>query len=330
MTHSDVPEVSVVVTLYNEEGAVDALFERLIPVLESAAESFEVVCVNDGSTDSTLDRLVDQAERNGAIRIVDLSRNFGKERALTAALEYASGHAVIPMDADLQDPPELIPELLAKWRDGYDVVNATRASREGESWLKKTSAKGFYRIINRLSGIRVPPNTGDFRLLDRKAVDAIMSFPERVRFMKGLFAWIGFRETTVYFDREARHSGKSKWKYWRLWNYALDGITSFSSWPLTFWSYVGFIISLLAFSYAIFMIGKTLIYGKDVPGYASLIVVVLFMGGVQLISLGVIGEYIARIYTETKRRPLFLVRKRYGFEGDDVEEKRAKTSNSRK
>jgi glycosyltransferase involved in cell wall biosynthesis len=308
------PELSIVVPLYNEELNIDYLFERLESVLENLSSTYEIVCVNDGSKDNTLKCLVDHHYRNSAIKVVNLSRNFGKEIALTAGIDHAIGAAVIPIDADLQDPPELIGELVNKWREGYDVVYATRRSRQGESWVKKLTALAFYHTIGRMSQVPIPSNTGDFRLLDRKVVEALKQLPERTRFMKGLFAWVGFKQTSVMFDRHPRLKGKTTWNYWRLWNFAIDGITSFSLFPLKVWGYVGIVISLISFIYASFLIIRTIIYGVDWPGYASLMVAILFLGGIQLLTLGIIGEYLGRVYEEVKRRPLYLVREFYGIE----------------
>ncbi len=307
-------DLSVVVPLYGEESNVDVLLERLEGVLGTTGLSYEIVCVDDGSRDRTLDHLILHHYRNPAIKVIALSRNFGKEVAMTAGIDAASGAAVIPIDADLQDPPELIPELVARWQQGYEVVYAQRRSRQGETWLKRTTAKAFYGLISRMTAIKIPADTGDFRLIDRRAVDALKQLPERTRFMKGLFAWVGFRQTAVLYDRAPRHSGQTKWNYWRLWNFALDGITSFSFGPLRIWSYVGCLISLGAFCYGAFLIVRTLFLGIDVPGYASLMVTMLFLGGIQLLTLGIIGEYLGRIYEEVKGRPLYLVRERYGLE----------------
>jgi glycosyltransferase involved in cell wall biosynthesis len=307
-------ELSVVIPLYNEELNIDCLFERLESVLNRLNMSYEIVGVNDGSKDNTLGRLVEHHRRNPAIKVVGLSRNFGKEIALTAGIDYTSGKAVVPIDADLQDPPELIEELVAKWREGYDVVCATRLSRQGESWLKRFTANAFYRVIERMSPVPIPRNTGDFRLLDRRVVEALKTLPERTRFMKGLFAWVGFKQTSIFFERPQRYKGTTKWNYWRLWNFALDGITSFSFLPLKVWSYMGLIVSAISLIYALYLVIRTFIFGIDVPGYASLMVAVLFMGGVQLISLGVIGEYLGRVYQDVKGRPLYLVRECYGFD----------------
>ncbi len=312
MTNDQV-EISVVVPLYNEEPNIDYLFERLLLVLDAMNISYEIVCVNDGSQDNTLKCLVEYHHRHPGIKVVNLSRNFGKEVALTAGIDYAGGAAVIPIDADLQDPPELIKELVATWREGYDVVYATRRSREGESWVKRFTARSFYRTIGWMSPVPIPRDTGDFRLLDRRVVEALKQMPERTRFMKGLFGWAGFKQTSILFDREPRLNGTTTWNYWRLWNFAIDGITSFSFLPLKVWSYVGLVISLLSFIYATFLVIRTLIFGVDLPGYASLMVTVLFLGGIQLITLGIIGEYLGRVYEEVKGRPLYLVRDCYGF-----------------
>ena len=309
-------ELSVVVPTYNEESNLNYLFERLESVLASLSTTYEIVCVNDGSKDNTLKCLIEQHNRNRAIKVIDLSRNFGKEIALTAGIDYAKGAAIIPIDADLQDPPELIKDLVVKWREGYDVVYATRRSRQGESWLKRFTAYAFYRTIGKMSRVTIPSNTGDFRLLDRRVVEAIKQMPERTRFMKGLFTWVGFQQTSIFYDREPRFRGKTKWNYWKLWNFALDGITSFSLLPLKIWSYIGLIISLVSLLYAVLLLIRTLILGNDVPGYASIIISILFLGGIQLISLGILGEYLGRVYEEVKARPLYFVRDTYGFQSE--------------
>jgi glycosyltransferase involved in cell wall biosynthesis len=306
-------ELSIIIPIYNEANNLDSLFQRLEAVLNGLQISYELVCVNDGSHDHSLAALVTHHHRNSRIKIIDLSRNFGKEIALSAGLDYVTGQAVIPIDADLQDPPELIGALVAKWREGYDVVYATRRSRRGETWLKKLTATLFYRVIKRMSQVYIPPNTGDFRLLDRRVVEALKQMPERNRFMKGMFAWVGYQQTAIAFDRDPRSEGKSTWNYWKLWNFALDGITAFSSLPLQIWTYLGMIISMIAFGYASFLVLRTLIFGIDLPGYASLMVAILFFGGVQLVTLGVIGEYLGRVYEEVKGRPLYFVRDLYGL-----------------
>jgi glycosyltransferase involved in cell wall biosynthesis len=306
--------VSVVVPIFNEEDGLDYLFDRLLTVFKQADLAYEIICVNDGSRDCSLKKLIDFHHQNPAIKVVNLSRNFGKEVALTAGIDFATGDVVIPIDADLQDPPELILEMIEQWQAGFDVVYATRRSRQGESFAKKLTASAFYQTIGRMTKIKIPPNTGDFRLMDRQVVEALKQLPERTRFMKGLFTWVGFRQTAIVFDREPRHQGISKWNYWKLWNFALDGIFSFSFIPLQIWSYLGLLVSTISLTYALFLVIRTLLFGIDLPGYASLMVAVLFLGGVQLISLGVIGEYLARVYEETKERPLYFVRDVYGLQ----------------
>jgi len=309
-------ELSVVVPLYNEELNIDYLFERLVTVLSRLNMKYEIICVNDGSKDNTLERLIEYHHQNPEIKVVNLSRNYGKEIALSAGLDYANGNAVVPIDADLQDPPELIVELVEKWREGYDVVYATRRSREGESWVKRFTANVFYRTLDSISSVPIPRDTGDFRLLDRRVVDALKQMPERNRFMKGLFAWVGFKQTSVLYDRPSRYKGETTWNYWQLWNLAIDGFTSFSFIPLKVWSYIGLLVAMPSFFYATFLVIRTLIFGVDFPGYASIMVAILFLGGVQLVSLGIIGEYIGRVYEEVKRRPLYLVRESYGFDSN--------------
>jgi glycosyltransferase involved in cell wall biosynthesis len=310
--------LSIVVPMFNEEDNIEPFLARLEAVTEGLAgaleEGYEIVCVDDGSTDATVAKLLAQRKRNPAIKIVSLSRNFGKDVALSAGLDHARGSAVIPIDADLQDPPEVIPELFAKWLEGHDVVYASRASRDSDNLTKRVTAAWFYNVHNKLAEIDIPNNAGDFRLLDRRVVEALRRLPERNRFMKGLFSWVGFRQTGVSYQRQSRAHGVSKWRYWRLWNFALDGITASTTLPLRIWTYAGLGISLLAFCYAGFLIARTMIHGVDVPGYASLMVVVLMFGGINLLTLGIMGEYIGRIYTEVKARPLYLVRDLFGFE----------------
>jgi len=305
--------LSVVIPCYNEAANLTPLFARLEAVLETITAQYEIICVNDGSRDLTLPELLSQHQRSPKIKVINFSRNFGKEIALTAGLDYSQGQAVIPLDADLQDPPELISEMVAKWQSGFDVVYATRRTRRQESWLKRVTAAGFYRVMAHLSDTQIPANTGDFRLLDRRVVDVLKQLPERNRFMKGLFSWVGFKQTVIYYDRPRREQGKSSWNYWRLWNFAMDGIISFSVKPLRIWLYVGLLISGVALLYAGMLVLRTIIYGRDIPGYASLMVTILFLGGIQLLTLGILGEYIGRIYAEVKGRPLYIVQESYGF-----------------
>jgi polyisoprenyl-phosphate glycosyltransferase len=311
------PELSLVVPFYNEETSCPAFFARVLPVLESLTPNYEIVCVNDGSSDQTCRLLVAEHLRNRRVKLLNLSRNFGKEQALTAGLDHAGGLAVIPIDADLQDPPELIPALVAKWRDGFDVVLAVRADRSSDSLMKRASAKLFYRLLGRLSECPIPADVGDFRLLDRRVVEALKLLPERTRFMKGLFAWLGFRQAKVEYARAARAAGDSKWPYWRLWNLALEGLFSFSTLPLRIWTYAGLVVALLALGFAAFIVGRTLILGADVPGYASTMAVLSFFSGANMIGLGVLGEYLGRVFTEVKRRPNYLIRDQLGF-GDNA------------
>jgi glycosyltransferase involved in cell wall biosynthesis len=299
--------VSIIAPVYNEQEVLAAFHARLIGVLAQLPYRFEIVYINDGSTDDTLNVLEELYANDTRVALVDLSRNFGKELALTAGLHNAHGDAAIVIDADLQDPPELIPQLIQEWLNGFDVVYARRSQRKGETWVKKASAASFYRIIQRLSKVRIPEDTGDFRLLSRRAVDALNTLPEQHRFMKGLFAWIGYHQKAVYYDRDPRFAGTTKWNYWKLWNFAIDGITSFTTAPLKFATYIGFLTACAAFVYGSYMLIHTLLFGNPVPGYPSLIVIILFLGGIQLMAIGVVGEYVGRIFTETKRRPLYFV-----------------------
>ncbi|WP_092001341.1 glycosyltransferase family 2 protein [Paraburkholderia lycopersici] len=307
-----VPFVSIVTPFHNERDAVNLFFTEIRAVISSLQGfRFEIVCVNDGSDDGTLDQLLAAAADDTRIRVLDLTRNFGKEAALTAGLDDARGDAVIVIDADLQDPPALIPEMIQCWRDGAPVVLAHRADRSTDSFAKRVTAGFFYRMHNAVSNVKIPPNVGDFRLMDRQVVEALRRLPERRRFMKGLFAWVGFPAITLHYERAQRSAGRSSFSGWRLWNYAIEGITGFSTVPLRGWTYVGALIALLTFCYGAFMVVRTLLFGNPVPGYASLFSAVLFIGGIQLIGIGVIGEYIGRIYDESKQRPIYLVRKRY-------------------
>lgn len=313
--HADAPVfLSLVVPAFNEAEMVEIFCERTIPILSAIDERFEVIFVNDGSRDATGERVKTLHRKDPRIKMIELSRNFGKEIAMTAGLDLSSGDVVVVMDADLQDPPELIPEMLTKWREGYDTVYATRTVREGETFAKKSTAALFYRLLRRMTKIDIPANTGDFRLMSRRTVDALKMLREHHRFMKGVFAWVGFKQTQIYYHRQPRAAGATKWNYWKLWNFAIEGITSFTYGPLKISSYLGFIIAFLAFMYALFLIVRTLMFGKDVPGYASIMVVLLFTSGVQLVFLGVLGEYVGRMFDETKRRPLYLVQDLVGVD----------------
>lgn len=316
--------LSVVVPLHNEEEVCATFFARLLPILHGLTADFEIICVNDGSQDRTLEILTAAHAKEPRIKIIDLSRNFGKELALTAGLDHAQGDAVIPIDADLQDPPELIPALVAKWQEGYDMVVAVRSDRSSDSPAKRWSAQAFYRLIGRLGEVPIPANAGDFRLLDRRVVTALRRLPERTRFMKGLFAWLGFRQAIVTYARAPRAAGQTKWKYWRLWNFALEGIFSFTTLPLRMWSYLGFATAIFSLIYMTYIVLRTLLFGIDVPGYASLIVIILFFSGLNMIGLGILGEYLGRVFVETKQRPLYLVRNRFGFEEQKRQQSKAR------
>ncbi len=312
-------KLSLLVPVYNEADVIDSFFARVQPILEELALEWEVVCVNDGSKDGTLELLWQWHERDARIKVISLSRNFGKERALIAGLDLTSGDAVIPMDVDLQDPPELIPRMVELWEQGFDIVNAVRSSRKGDSVVKRTTAGLFYRIFNSISNFDFPSNAGDFRLLSRRVCDVLCSMRETHRFLKGLSAWVGLPTTTIYFEREPRSGGTTKWNYWRLWNYALEGIVSFSTVPLKMASYLGLMTASVSLFYAGFLVVRTMIFGDPVHGYPSLMAALLFIGGIQLIFIGVIGEYIARIHDEVKGRPIYVVDSVRGFKDLDVQ-----------
>ena len=305
------PELSIICPSYNEEEVIETFLETLVPVLEGIGRSYEIVFINDGSTDRTFDRLLEAKKRYPYIRILNLSRNFGKEAALTAGLEHARGEAAIPIDVDLQHPPELIVQFVEKWQEGYDVVVGKRMSRTGEHPFKKMSAKLFYSLHNKISDIKIPSDIGDFRLMSRKVVDALRQLPENQRFMKGIFAWLGYRTAVIEYYQEERVGGESSFSGWKLWNFALDGITSFSTVPLRVWLYVGLAIALTSLLFGLEIIIQTFIYGIDSPGYASIMVMILFLGGIQLMGIGILGEYIGRIYKEAKRRPTYIIENEY-------------------
>jgi glycosyltransferase involved in cell wall biosynthesis len=299
--------ISIVVPAYNEDAVLVEFHTILSEALADLPVDLEIVYINDGSTDNTLGIINNLRSNDNRITLIDLSRNFGKEIAMSAGLHKAAGDAVVVIDADLQDPPELIPELIKQWQNGFDVVYAKRTKRDGESLLKKTTAHFFYRIIQRVGRFTIPEDTGDFRLLSRRAVNAVNTFKEYHRFMKGLFAWIGFRQTAVHYQRNARRAGKTKWNYWHLWNFALDGITSFTIAPLKLSTYLGMTTAVSALAYGTYMVIDTLLYGNPVPGYPSLVVIILVLGGIQLMAIGILGEYLGRIFNETKQRPLYFI-----------------------
>ena len=301
-------KVSLLIPAYNEEAVLDTLYARLTKLADDTKKySFEFLFINDGSRDKTLDIIKGYAKSDPRVAYVNLSRNFGKEIAMIAGLDHVTGDATVIIDADLQDPPELIPRMLTLWEKGHDDVYAKRQSREGESWLKKFTSKTFYRILQRVSHVPIQQDTGDFRLLDRRAVEALKQIRESQRYTKGMFSWIGFNKKEILYDRDPRAAGETKWNYRKLTNFAIDGITSFTTAPLRISTYFGFFISLAAFIYIIYLIVRTIFFGTDLAGYPSMMAVILFLGGVQLLSLGVIGEYIGRIFNEVKQRPLYFI-----------------------
>lgn len=311
--------LTLVVPVFNEEEVIRRFLDRVIPSMEKAvarmgeAAEFDILFVNDGSRDDTYAVIAALARRDPRIKLVQFSRNFGKEAALAAGLNHATGDAVIPIDVDLQDPPEIIAEMVDKWLTGAKIVNAVRTDRSSDSWVKRISANGFYRLYNRIADRPITAHVGDFRLLDREVVEVLKDLQESSRFNKGLFSWVGFETEEVEFEREERVGGTTKWGYWRLWNFALDGLTSSTTAPLRIWTYVGGFVAAMAFLYAAFIVIYTLVLGNDTPGFASVITVVLFLGGLQLLSLGIIGEYIGRIATEVRRRPLYIVQSTIGL-----------------
>jgi glycosyltransferase involved in cell wall biosynthesis len=306
------PTLTVVVPAYNEAEVLSEFHARLFLVMQGLNETWEVIFVNDGSRDGTLSVLESLHRADPHVVVLSLSRNFGKEIAITAGIDHAAGQVVIVIDADLQDPPEIIPDLVAGWREGFDTVYARRRRRDGETWLKKATANAFYRLMQYMGGVHLPPNTGDFRLISRRVVDALRQLREQHRFMKGLFAWVGFPAKEVLYDRAPRHAGQTKWNYWKLWNFAIEGITSFTVMPLTLATYFGLMIAVLAGIYMAVLVVRTILYGNPVAGYPSLMAVVLFLGGAQLFTLGIIGEYLGRIFNETKSRPLYFVERHLG------------------
>ncbi len=305
------PFLSIVVPCYNEEDVINIFLNKIFSVLEYVNKDFEIVFVNDGSRDNTLAVLKEKAQEYDNVRVINLSRNFGKEAALTAGLDASRGEVVVPIDVDLQDPPELILDFIKKYEEGYDVVVGKRVDRTTDSFAKRISAEFFYKIHNKISDIEIPHNVGDYRLMSRRVVDELKKLPESQRFMKGLFAWLGFKTAVVEYKRDERIAGDSSFNGWKLWNFALDGITSFSTAPLRVWLYIGLVLAFISFIYGSWIILKTLLFGVDSPGYASMITVVLFLGGIQLMGIGILGEYIGRIYVESKNRPIYIVENEY-------------------
>jgi len=303
--------ISIVVPCYNEEEVIDIFLEKIFEVLKRVGKSYEIVFVNDGSRDTTLEILKAKAKEYEEVRVISLSRNFGKEAALSAGLDASKGETVVPIDVDLQDPPELILEFVKKYEEGYDVVVGKRADRTTDSTAKRVSAESFYKLHNKISDIEIPHNVGDYRLMSRRVIEELKKLPETQRFMKGIFAWLGFKTAVIEYKREERAAGDTSFNGWKLWNFALDGITSFSTAPLRIWLYIGMFLAFISFLYGSWIILKTLIFGVDSPGYASMITVVLFLGGIQLMGIGILGEYIGRIYIESKNRPVYIIEDEY-------------------
>lgn len=300
--------ITLLIPAYNEEEVLPHLYERLDKLAnENGSYSWEFLFVNDGSRDKTLEIIQKYAAKDERVSYVNLSRNFGKEIAMIAGIDHIESDAMVIIDADLQDPPELIPEMITWWEKGYDDVYARRKSRAGETLLKKKSSEWFYRVLQRTSRVPIQIDTGDFRLLNRRSIDALKQFRESERYTKGLFSWIGYKKKEILYDRDPRLAGETKWNYVRLFNLAIDGITSFTTAPLRIASVLGFLVSFFAFVYIAYLVIRTLAFGTDLAGYPSMMAVILFLGGIQLLSLGVIGEYVARIFTETKQRPLYFV-----------------------
>ncbi len=314
------PTLSIVVPAYNEERNIAAFLAAMIPVLERLGESFEIVFIDDGSRDKTLGLLAAAASQDPRIKVIGLARNFGKDVALSAGLAHTSGQAVIPIDCDLQHPPELIPEFVARWREGHDMVLGVRSKRDEEGWARRTASRAYYRVMRWMTTVEIPPNAGDFRLIDRKIVDVINRMPEKHRFMKGIFAWPGFKVASIEFQANVRaNETRSSWSFWKLWRFALDGLFSFSTAPLKMWTYVGAVSAGSAFIYALVTLVQKLFFGIAMPGYASLLIVMLFLNGLALISNGIQGEYIARIFEEVKGRPLYVIGKTWGFDAATAE-----------
>lgn len=313
MAEKNVQLISILVPCYNEQESIQRFVDEISPILDAIETDYEILFVDDGSVDQTLAILSGQAEANESIRVISLSRNFGKEAALTAGLDFAAGDAVIPIDVDLQDPVGLIPLMVEKWQAGADVVIARREDRKADTLFRRATAKLFYKLISFLSSSPIPRDVGDYRLMDRVVVEGIQQLGERNRFMKGLFSWPGFNTEVIEYSRPERSAGQSKWHLWRLFNYALDGIFSFSTAPLRMWTYIGLLLSFFSLAYLVYIVIKTMVFGVDLPGYASIVSIILFFSGVNLIGLGILGEYLGRVFIEVKQRPVYLVKKKIGF-----------------
>ncbi|MDR1194884.1 MAG: glycosyltransferase family 2 protein [Endomicrobium sp.] len=310
----DSEDLSIIAPMYNEQEVIEVFFSEIFKVLNKLKEySFEIICVNDGSTDDTLRILKEFAQKDKRIKIISFSRNFGKEKAMYAALEACCGKAAVIIDVDLQDPAELIVEFINKWKEGYDNVYGVRSDRQTDTFLKRVTANYFYDLVNKISDSPIHKNTGDFRLIDRKIIDGIKQIHDKKLFMKYIFNWPGYKSVGIEYVRQKRAAGKTKFNYWKLWNFALDGISSSSTLPLRIWTYLGMVIAFISFVYGGYIVFRTVIHGVDVPGYASTFIAVLFFGGVQLICLGVIGEYLGRLLEETRNRPLYIVGEKINF-----------------
>jgi len=311
------PDISLIVSMYNEEESLKAFFEEIEKVMKKISKySYEIICIDDGSSDKTYSMLCQYAHKDKRIKVIKFSRNFGKEYGMMAGLKHCKGRAAIPMDVDLQDPPELIVDFVKKWEEGYDMVYGIRSDRQSDTFFKRMTAKLFYKVYNLMTRSPIPYNAGDYRLISRKVIDAILSLHERNIFMKGVFGWTGFKTTGIKYTRQKRFAGCSKWNYWKLWNFALDGITASTTFPLRIWTYLGTLLSMIGMVYAIYIVIRTILNGIDVPGYASLLVFILVLGGIQMIILGILGEYIGRIFIEVKNRPLYIVEEKVNIENE--------------
>lgn len=311
------PDLSIIVSMYNEEESLGFFFEtieRELQVLKGY--SYEIVCIDDGSNDATYELLEAKAAQDERVKVIKFSRNFGKEYGMMAGLKFCKGRAAIPIDVDLQDPPALVADFVKKWEEGYDMVYGIRNDRKSDTFLKRWTAKLFYKTYNLMTRSPIPYNAGDYRLIDRKVINAILSLKERNVFMKGVFGWTGFKSCGIKYVRQKRLAGESKWNYWKLWNFALDGITASTTFPLRVWTYLGSVLSITGMLYALYIIIRTVVRGTDVPGYASLLVFILLLGGIQMIILGILGEYIGRIFIEVKNRPLYIIEKKVNFNDD--------------
>lgn len=315
----DKPDLSIIVSMYNEEDSLGLFFKTINKTLNKLKKyTYEIICIDDGSIDKTFSLLEEYAKSDERIKVIKFSRNFGKEYGVMAGLKFCSGRCAIPMDVDLQDPPELILDFVKKWEEGYDMVYGIRSDRGSDTFLKRWTAKLFYKTYNLMTKSPIPYNAGDYRLIDRKVINAILSLKERNVFMKGIFGWTGFKSVGVNYTRQKRSAGVSKWNYWKLWNFALDGITASTTFPLRVWTYLGTLLSTAGLFYALYIIIRTIVDGVDVPGYASLLVFILLLGGIQMIILGILGEYIGRIFVEVKSRPIYIVEKKVNLADEEV------------